>query len=87
MTHYFDNKSMNEFANAIAQLDGGEFIGLAKILCVRVFKEDALDIKGKPAPRQAEEIIADCLNAYAALNRQKRREIMKIVRAAIAKEK
>lgn len=87
MTHYFDNKSMNEFANAIAQLDGGEFIGLAKILCVRVFKEDALDIKGKPAPRKAEEIIADCLNAYAALNRKQRRDIMKVVRAAIAKEK
>lgn len=85
MNNFFDNKALNEFANCIIKLEGGEFIGLAKILCVRVFKEDALDIKGKPAPRPAEEIITDCLTAFAALNRAKRREILKIVKTATAK--
>jgi hypothetical protein len=77
---YFKNKALNEFAHCITKMTGDEFIGLAKVLCVPVFKDDAVDIKGKPAPRNAEDIIADCLVAFDGLNRQKRREILKIVK-------
>ena len=77
---YFKNKALNEFANCIVKLNGEEFIGLAKVLCVPVFKDDAVDIKGKPATRKAEDIITDCLVAFNKLNRQKRREILKIVK-------
>lgn len=77
---FFKEKDLNTFANLIVKLDGAEFIGLAKILCVPVFKDDAVDIKGKPAPRKAEDIITDCLTAFAGLNRQKRREILKVLK-------
>ena len=80
MTNYFKNKALNEFAMACTKLTGEEFIGLAKILCVPVFKDNALDIKGKPAPRSAEDILTDCLVAFDGLNRAKRREILKIVK-------
>ena len=76
----FKEKDLNTFANLVVKLDGAEFIGLAKILCVPVFKDDAVDIKGKPAPRKAEDIITDCLTAFANLNRQKRREILKVLK-------
>jgi hypothetical protein len=82
---FFKQKDLNTFANLIVKMDGAEFIGLAKVLCVPVFKADAVDIKGKPAPRKAEDIITDCLTAFAALNRQKRREILKIVKAVAGK--
>lgn len=84
---FFENKDLNTFANLITKLDGGEFIGLAKMLCVRVFKEDAVDIKGKPAPRKAEDMIVDCLTAFAALNRKQRRDILKVLRTATSKPK
>ena len=77
---YFKNKALNEFAHCITKMTGDEFIGLAKVLCIPVFKDDAVDIKGKPAPRKAEDIITDCLVAFDKLNRQKRREILKIVK-------
>lgn len=82
---FFKQKDLNTFANLIVKMDGAEFIGLAKVLCVPVFKADAVDIKGKPAPRKAEDIITDCLTAFAALNRQKRREVLKIVKAVAGK--
>lgn len=77
---FFKERDLNTFANLVVKLDGAEFIGLAKILCVPVFKDDAVDIKGKPAPRKAEDIITDCLTAFANLNRQKRREILKVLK-------
>jgi hypothetical protein len=82
---FFKQKDLNTFANLIVKMDGAEFIGLAKVLCVPVFKADAVDIKGKPAPRKAEDIITDCLTAFAALNREKRREVLKIVKAVVGK--
>lgn len=82
---FFKQKDLNTFANLIVKMDGAEFIGLAKVLCVPVFKADAVDIRGKPAPRKAEDIITDCLTAFAALNREKRREVLKIVKAVAGK--
>lgn len=83
--NFFEQKDLNTFANLICKMDGAEFIGLAKVLCVPVFKDTVLDIKGKPAPRSGEDIIADCLTAFAGLNRKKRREILKIVKAVAGK--
>lgn len=77
---FLENKDLNTFANYIIKLDGGEFIGLAKMLCVPVFKDTAVDIKGKPAPRSAEDIIVDCLTAFSNLNRKQRRDILKMLK-------
>jgi hypothetical protein len=51
-----------------------------------VFYDDVQDDNGKPMPRSGEAIIEDCLVKFYALNREKRRQILRILRAA-AKEK
>lgn len=84
----FDNteKNTNEFAKLICKLDGAGLIGLTRLLQVKVFYDDVQDDNGKPMPRSGEAIIEDCLVKFYALNREKRREVLRILRAA-AKEK
>lgn len=76
-------QTLTEFAKLMAKLPAEEFIGLAKILCVHIFDNNNKDEQGKPAPRQAEEIIEDCLIAFDNLNRKQRREILRVMRAAV----
>jgi hypothetical protein len=80
----FDNKDKNttEFAKLLIHLDGASLIGLTRMLQVRVFYEDVKDENGKPMPRSGEAIIEDCLVKFHALNRAKRREILRMLRAA-----
>lgn len=78
-----NKQTLTEFAKLMAQLRAEEFIGLAKILCVHIFDNDNKDENGKPSPRQAEEIIEDCLIAFDRLNRKQRREVLRVVRAAV----
>ena len=79
----FDNKekSVNEFAKLIVKLDAPSLIGLTRVLCVKVFNDDMKDDNGHPMPRSGDAIIEDCLVKFYSLNRTKRRDIMKIVRA------
>lgn len=81
----FDNKekNVNEFAKLIGKLDGPTLIGLTRMLEVRVFYEDLKDDKGHPMPRSGEAIVEDCLVKFFSLNRQKRREILKVLRATV----
>ena len=74
---------INEFAKLMTKLRAEEFIGLAKILCVHVFDNDIKDEKGKPAPRAAEAIIEDCLTRFSELSNTKRKEILRVMRAAV----
>lgn len=84
----FDNKekSVNEFARLIGKLDAPTLIGLTRVLCVKIFYDDIKDEKGHPMPKSGEAIIEDCLVKFYSLNRAKRRDILKVVRAAV-KEK
>ena len=81
----FDNKdkNVNEFARLLAKLDGASVIGLTRLLHVKVFYDDVKDENGKPMPRSGESIIEDCLIKFYSLNRQQRREILKITKAAV----
>lgn len=76
-------QTLTEFAKLLGKMDAMEFLGLAKILCVHVFDNENKDENGKPSPRQAEEIIEDCLIAFDNLNRKQRREILRVMRAAV----
>jgi hypothetical protein len=67
----------------LGKMDAMEFLGLAKILCVHAFDNENKDENGKPAPRPAEEIIEDCIIAFDNLNRKQRREILRVMRAAV----
>lgn len=85
---FFDirEKNTNEFAKLLTKLDGASLIGLTRILKVKVFYDDVKDDRGKPMPRSGEQIIEDCLVKFHSLNREKRREILRMMRA-VKKEK
>jgi hypothetical protein len=46
-----------------------------------VFYDDIKDDKGHPMPRSGEAIVEDCLIKFHSMNRQERRNILKILRA------
>jgi hypothetical protein len=75
-------KNTNEFALLLTKLDGASLIGLTRMLEVKVFYDDVKDENGKPMPRSGEVIIEDCLVKFHSLNREKRRQILRILRAA-----
>ena len=81
---FFDikEKQTNQFALLLTKLDGASLIGLTRLLQVKVFYDDVKDENGKPMPRSGEQIIEDCLVKFHSLNREKRREILRILRAA-----
>ena len=80
-------RSVNEFAQLIGKMEAAEFLGLAKILCVKMFYDDIKDENGKPMPRSGEAIVEDCLVKFYSLNRAQRKEIIKVCRAAIKGKK
>lgn len=85
---FFDikEKQTNEFALLLTKLDGASLIGLTRLLQVKVFYDDVKDENGKPMPRSGEQIIEDCLVKFHSLNRERRREILRVLRA-VKKEK
>ena len=85
---FFDNKekAVKQFAEYLVKLDGAAVIGLTRLLQVKVFYDDVKDENGHPMPKSGESIVEECLVKFYSLNREKRREILKIVKTA-AKEK
>ena len=79
----FDNRDKNttEFAKVLGTLDAASLIGLTRILKVKVFYDDVKDEQGHPVPRSGESIIEDCLVKFHSMNRQDRRQILKILRS------
>ena len=80
-------KNVNEFAQLLAQMDGASVVGLTRLLQVKVFHDDVKDENGHPMPRSGEAIIEDCLVKFYALNRERRKEIIKIMRQAVKEGK
>ena len=75
-------KNVNEFAKLIIHLDAAGLIGLTRLLQVKVFYDDIKDENGHPMPRSGEAIVEDCLVKFHSMNREKRREVLRILRAA-----
>ena len=71
----------NDFIIALSKLAPEELIGTARVLGVKIMSDEK-DEKGKFIMRDGKEIILDMLNAYAALNRKQRRNLLRIVKAA-----
>ena len=67
------NKSSG-FLEDIAKLEAVEFIGLAKLLGVELLEDEELRPMG--------DIVEDVMVKFSKLNRNKRRELKKIVREA-----
>lgn len=71
----------NDFIRAIAKLSADQLIGVARVLNVNLMTDEK-DENGKAIMRDGQDIVADMLNNYAALNRNQRRNLLKIIKAA-----
>lgn len=69
-----ENKISGEFLLLLQQLEAIEFIGISKLLGVRL-----LDDK---EPRDFYILLHDCLEHFEELSRKKRKEILKILKEA-----
>ena len=85
-------KYTEEFVYALAKCDIASFLGVAKILCVKVdtlragADKDNLtkeDIEIRPF----EDVVADMIDRFDSLGRNERRQIYEIVRSATSADK
>ena len=71
----------NDFIRAIAKLSADQLVGVARVLGVKLMTDEK-DENGKAIMRDGQDIVNDMLNNYAALNRNQRRNLLKIIKAA-----
>lgn len=70
-----DGKNFREFLELLGKLKAVEFLGLARILGVRVEPND-----------EADAILEKAMDAFLALDRKRRRNFMRLLRQAAKKE-
>ena len=71
----------------IAKMEPIEFCGLATFLGVKITEEvetESTDIKDKYKPRDFTDVLADVMQKFDALNRQKKRELFKLVKKSVS---
>lgn len=92
MTEKSAKKYTEEFVYALAKCDIASFLGVAKILCVKVdtLREGAdkdnltkEDIEIRPF----EDVMSEIIDRFDSLGRSKRRQIYEIVRSATSADK
>ena len=64
---------MEKFLTQLARLEPVEFIGVAHLCGARLLQED------NKTPRDFADILRDVLDKYQTLNREKRRELEKVL--------
>lgn len=69
------NKTVEKFIELILRLEPIEFIGLSKILCIKI-------VDDKMEPRPSEDIMCDMIDKFGSINRKKRKEILNIMKSA-----
>lgn len=69
-----ENKISGEFLSLLQELEAIEFIGLSKLLGVKLLDEKE--------PRDFYVLLHDCLECFEQLSRKKRKEILKILKEA-----
>ena len=71
-----NKKQLNmEFMTELTKLEITEFLGVARILKVKVLKEDE-------TPRDFVEVFEDIVKGYNEASRDRRRELLKIIKTA-----
>ena len=71
-------KEIDRFITLIAKLEPVEFMGLARVLKVKLFKDGET-----PEPRDFEEVFAETLERFTKCNRTRKREILTLVKTAV----
>lgn len=73
-----ENKISGEFLSLLQQLEAIEFIGISKLLGVKLLDGEE--------PRDFYFLLHDCLERFEGLSRKKRKEILRILKE-VKKEK
>ena len=82
--------SVEQLINLIPKLEAVEFMGLARVLKVKLIEEkdmSAEKMEDKYQPREFTDVFSDMLANYNDLNRARKREILRLVKKAATKTK
>ena len=82
-------KQVNKLIEMITKLEVTEFIGLAKILKVKLVEEinpGAAEPSERFKARDFSDVLADLLKSFENAPRARRREILQMLKAATTKE-
>ena len=72
-----------KFVEEVARISTPEiFLGVARILKVKLVSDDLKDEDDHPCARDFEEICADVIEAYAHADRHRKRELLHILKKA-----
>ena len=74
-------KEFQNFVNYISKLEAMEFMGLVRTLNVDIFKNDK-----EKTPRSFEEIFSEVMDKFIQASPMQRKNIMKILKAAVHKK-
>ena len=83
-------KPTEQLIKMIPQLEAVEFMGLARLLKVKLVTEKDLNaekLEDKYEPREFTDVFAEMLEKFEKLNRARKREILKLIKVASSKEK
>lgn len=83
-------KPNDQLISLIPKLEPVEFMGLARVLRVKLFEEknpSAEKVEDKYAPREFSDVLEELMMNFNKLNRARKREILKLVKNATAKMK
>lgn len=80
-------KQTDKLLKSIINLEAVDFIGLARVLKVKLMTSETEGDKVTLKPRDFADILSDVLAAFEASSRQRRREILQIVEAAAKQNK
>ncbi len=70
-----------EFSNALLRISPQELLGVASVLGVKLYTDEK-DENDHPIPQDGMIIIGEILSKYETLNRDARRNLLKIVKQA-----
>ena len=74
-------KEFQNFVNYVSKLEAMEFMGLVRMLNVDIFKNDK-----EKTPRNFEEIFSEVMDKFIQASPMQRKNIMKILKAAVHKK-
>ena len=71
-------KEIDKFITLLVNLQPVEFMGLARVLKVRLYTNEE-----EREPREFEDVFAEVLERFSKCNRTRRREIIRLIKAAL----
>ena len=74
-------KEFQNFVNHTSKLEAMEFMGLVRMLNIDIFKNDK-----EKTPRSFEEIFSEVMDKFIQASPMQRKNIMKILKAAVHKK-